>query len=190
MNYAARVVMPGDIFLTRGSSLISRGIRFCTRSFGESRSQISHVGFVSSRDMLIFADCIEALTSIVEHSLWEKYVHDGTEVAIYRVRDWTDIDRHECIELARKYKGRRYGYPALITHFLDWCLQGAYVFRRLTNSPRYAICSWLVDYVASTLRVHFVPAKDAGCATPDDIWDYIQTHRAEFKEILPLGRLG
>jgi hypothetical protein len=108
-------------------------------------------------------------------------------VAIYRVRQWNDIDRYECIDLARKYKGRDYGYPAIVTHWLDWCLQGAYVFRRLTNSDRYPICSWLVDYVCNKLRVNFGVPK--GSANPDDIWDYIQAHPAEFEEILPLGRL-
>ena len=37
---------PGDVFLTRGSSFISRAIRFFTRSIGEKRTKVNHVGLV------------------------------------------------------------------------------------------------------------------------------------------------
>lgn len=181
-------VMPGDIFLTRGSSLMSKAIRLCTRTIGEKRSRVNHVGFVTTDTMLRMADCIEALSTVREHSLWAQYASECARVAIYRVKNWSDEDRSRCIELAREYKGRKYGYLALAAHFLDWLLQGAYVFRRLTNSGRYPICSWLVDHVCSKLGVSFgVPA---GAANPDDIWDHIQAHPGEFAEVLPLGRLS
>lgn len=187
MTPATISVLPGDIFLTRGSSLFSKGIRFCTRSIGEKRSRVNHVGFISTDSRLRFADCIEALSTIKEHSLWAQYASGGTEVAVYRVKKWSAEDRARCIELAREYKGRKYGYPALAAHFLDWLLQGAYVFRRLTNSDDYPICSWLVDCVCGKLEVTFdVPA---GAANPDDIWDYIQAHPEEFDEIMPLEPL-
>lgn len=180
-------VLPGDIFLTRGSSLLSKAIRFCTRSLGEKRSRVNHVGFISESALLIFTDCIEALSTVTEHSLWDQYSSDGTEVAVYRVRRWNDEDRARCIDLAREYKGRKYGYVALGSHLLDWLLQGAYVFRRLTNSGHYPICSWLVDHVCGKLGVTFgVPT---GAANPDDIWDYIRAHREDFQEIMPLKRL-
>jgi hypothetical protein len=46
---------PGDIFFTRGSGLLSRAIRVCTRSFGEKRSKVNHVGVVVEAGGIQFA---------------------------------------------------------------------------------------------------------------------------------------
>ena len=54
---------------------------------------------------------------------------------------------------------------------LDWILQGAYVFRRLTSDQRYPICSWLVAHAFSKAGKNFGVA--AGAAQPDDIWDFV-----------------
>jgi len=40
------LLKPGDIFFTRGPGLFSRAIRFFTRSIGEKRSKVNHVGVV------------------------------------------------------------------------------------------------------------------------------------------------
>jgi hypothetical protein len=179
--------MPGDIFLTRGSSLLSRAIRFCTRSIGEGRSRVNHVGFITTGGALGDADCIEALATVTEHALWEMYA-DGTEVAIYRVRKWSGKDRARCVELARGYEGRTYGYVALGAHLLDWVLQGAYVFRRLTSSEAYPICSWLVGHVCGKLGCELSAVP--GAESPDDIWDRVRERGEDFELIKPLGPLS
>ena len=40
------ILKPGDIFLTRGPGLLSRLIRFFSRSIGESRTKVNHAGLV------------------------------------------------------------------------------------------------------------------------------------------------
>ena len=40
------VLEPCDIFLTKGDSFVSKAIRFFSRSFGEKRTEVNHVGII------------------------------------------------------------------------------------------------------------------------------------------------
>jgi len=61
---------PGDIFLTRGCDLISRAIRFFTKSIGEKRTKVNHVGLVVQRGNIKTAIVVEAQSKVVRHKLW------------------------------------------------------------------------------------------------------------------------
>ena len=63
---------PGDIFLTRSCSLISKAIRFFTRSIGEKRTKVNHVGIVVQRGDIKTAIGVEALSKVVRHTLWSQ----------------------------------------------------------------------------------------------------------------------
>jgi len=41
------MLKPNDIFLTRGPGLLSRLIRFFSRTIGESRTKVNHAGVVA-----------------------------------------------------------------------------------------------------------------------------------------------
>lgn len=59
-------IEPADIFLTRGSSLLSGAIRFFTRTIGEKRTKVNHVGLVISEGSLQDCVVIEALSTEME----------------------------------------------------------------------------------------------------------------------------
>ncbi len=75
----------------------------------------------------------------------------------------------------------------LVAHLADWFLQGAYVFRRLTQDDRYPICSWVVacSFAKADKNFGVVP----GAASPDDIWDFCKANPDKYTEVLPLGPL-
>jgi hypothetical protein len=183
------ILKPADIFLTRGTSFISRAIRVFTRKIGESRTKVNHVGIVVEGGTLKTAMMVEALHKVVEHTLWSEYCPPSQDcVAVYRAKNLSDEEIQTIVAAARKYVGRNYGYPQILAHLLDWTLQGAYVFRRLTsNMDNYPICSWVVAHAYAKAGKNF--GVEPGAASPDDIWDFVTKRRDVYDQIRPLELL-
>ena len=176
---------PADIFLTRGSSLISKAIRFFSRSFGESRTKVNHVGIVVSEGTLQDAMVIEALSREQRHSLWDQYGPLKKDlVAVYRPLNLTQEEIKIVVIEAEEQVNKKYGYFKILAHLLDWILLGVYFFRRFTSSNDYPICSWLVAHAYSKAGKNF--GCDAGAAEPDDIWDFVNQNFKKYKQIYPL----
>lgn len=180
-------LVPGDVFMTRGQGLFSRLIRFGTRRFGERRTKVNHVGLIVVGGTIDEAIAVEALSTVKRHG-FARYRGTSTDIAVYRPSDLTDEELQTIVAAAEGYVGRKYGYLKIAGHFLDWMLQGAYVFRRLTNNDDYPICSWVVAHAFLKAGKDF--GVEAGAASPDDISDFIDKHPERYEEILPLGRLA
>lgn len=180
--------LPGDIFFTRGTGFISKIIRLFSRSLGERRTCVNHVGIIVAAGTVKSCQVVEALYLVRRHSLWKQYGPPRPDrVAVYRPISLNPEEIKAIVNEANDQVGRKYGYLKLLTHFLDWFLQGVYVFRRLTQNGKYPICSWLVAHAYSKVNIHFNVAP--GAAQPDDIWDYVISHPKKFKPVFPLGYL-
>jgi cell wall-associated NlpC family hydrolase len=183
------LLQPGDVFLTRGTSLFSRLIRVCTRSLGERRSKVNHVGVVVEGGGIPDAVVVEALIKVREHKLWKQYGPPKKDhVAVYRATNLTPEDVAVIVAEAVEQVGRPYGFGKIIAHFLDWLLTGAYFFRRLTSSGNYPICSWLVAHAYAEAGYTF--GTDPGAADPDDIWDFVTKKPGHYECIIELGSLS
>ena len=182
------ILQPCDVFLTRGTSLVSRLIRFFTRSFGESRTLVNHVGVIVQPGTPSTAVGVEALSRVRRHTLGSQYGPGSSDlVAVYRPLNLSAAEQAAIVAAAQGYVGRTYGYLAIAAHVLDWCLLGAYCARRLVRMDRYPICSWLVAHAFGKADKHFGVAS--GMATPDDIWDFVTTRPQSYALIRPLSRL-
>ncbi len=181
-------LQPGDVFLTRSTSLLGRLIRICTRSFGEQRSKVNHVGIIVEAGGMQEAVAIEALIKVRRHKLWERYHPPKKDwIAVYRPQNIPPEDMTIIVAEAEEQVGKPYGFAKIATHFLDWLLAGAYVFRRLTQSGDYPICSWLVAHAYSKAGYTFGVAP--GAADPDDIWDFVIGNPGYYECIVELGPL-
>lgn len=179
---------PGDIFLTRGTGFVSKTIRFFTRSIGENRTKVNHVGLIVTEGTPRTAVAVEALSMVKRHLLWGRYGPPSKDhVAVYRPINLTKDEISIIVREAESQVGREYGYAKVTSHLMDWLLLGAYVFRRLTNNGDYPICSWLVAHSFSKAGKDF--GVEPGAASPDDIWDFIQNHPEIYRCIHPLQRL-
>jgi hypothetical protein len=180
----------GDIFLTRGSSVISRLIRFFSRSIGENRTMVNHVGLIVEPGVLRTAVEIEAIRFVTRRTLWSGYGPPDTDcVAIFRANNLTEDDVRKITARAQSMVSVRYGWITIVAHLLDWCLNGAYVFRRLVPDMRYPICSWLVADAFAKAGRYFGVAP--GAAEPDDIWDYVTSSKhAHYVQVYPLQKLA
>jgi hypothetical protein len=187
MMTGAVVLSPGDVVLTRSGGIVGWAIRVFTRRIGESRTRASHTGIIVQGGPLESAVIVEALATVKRHPLWGRYGGAGHEVAVFRPLNLTDADLAKVVAKAETYVGRRYGYLKLLAHWADWVLQGAYVFRRLTNQDEYPICSWVVAYAFAEAEKHF--GVEPGAATPDDIWDFVTENPDVYREVVALGRL-
>lgn len=171
---------PADIFFTQGTWWVSRAVRFCTRTIGESRTKASHVGIVVRGGSCETAVVVEALERVKEHRLIDQYGSErGTKVAVYRPLGLSEAEVERVVKAARCYLNRKYGWFQLIGHLLDWGLQGAYVFRRFTGSDAYPICSWVVASSFAKVKRYFTDPPSA--ANPDDIHDFLECHPAQYQ---------
>ncbi len=178
----------GDIFLIRGTGLLGRLIRVCTRGFGEKRSKVNHVGIVVEGGGIQDAVVVEALIRVRQHKLWEQYSPPKKDhVAVYRAKNVPPEDIEIIVTEAVEQVGKLYGFGKVIAHFLDWLLTGAYVFRRLTSDSRYPICSWLVAHAYA--KADYTFGTDPGAADPDDIWDFVDKKPGCYERIVELGPL-
>jgi hypothetical protein len=181
------LLAPGDVVLTRSGGIVGWAIRLFTRRIGESRTKASHTGIIVEGGPLDRAVVVEALATVKRHRLWERYGRGSHEVAVFRPLNLTDADLAKVVAKADTYVGRRYGYLKILAHWLDWLLQGAYVFRRLARQDRYPICSWVVAHAFAAAGKHF--GVEPGAATPDDIWDFVTGHPDRYREVVALARL-
>ena len=188
MNEPNLQLEPADILLARRRSFISRAIRFFTQSFGESRSEVSHVGIVVEGGPLEQAQIVEAAGRAKKRHLLPRYgKRSKTEVAFYRPLNLTSGQRAAIVAAAVEYVGRDYSYFKIVLHLLDWILQGAYFFRRLGGIDDYPICSWVVaKSYAKADKTFGVPP---GAASPDDIWDFVTRHPQRYMMVRSLGPL-
>lgn len=164
-----------DIVFVRGKSRFARLVRFFTRDPGEERSLISHVA-VAVDDLSI----VEALGSGVVRRRLKAAYPDGV-FAIYRPTKLRFGERAAIAAAAERFVGDRYGWTKIAAHFLDYLLGGAQLFRRLCAIDRTPICSYLVARSYSAVGERFGVAP--GAAAPDDIWDHVTSHPADFAEV-------
>lgn len=184
---------PADIVLVRGDSLGSRLIRFFTRSHGEPRSCVNHVGVIVVSGSAATAELIESVSPKVRQSRFARYLGSREEVAVARPLNLSDHERDTIVAKARTYLGQQYGWLKVVAHGLDWALRGIYFFRRLpwVREDNYPICSWLVAHAYKAAGKYF--DVDPGAATPDDIWDFVEAASAgespRYEWVVKLQRL-
>ncbi len=180
------MLAPGDLFFTRGAGFVSIMIRFFTRSIGEARTKVSHVGLVVGGGPIEGAVVVEVLSRVRRHRLWGRYSRKRrTAVAVYRAKNLNAEQIRKIVEKAEAYVGREYGWLTIVAHFLDWLLQGAYFFRRIIGGDDYPTCSWVVAHAYKEAGLHF--DVRARAASPDDIWDFAAEERPDlYDEIRPL----
>lgn len=179
--------MPGDIFLTRGDSFVSKGIRFFTRGRGESRTEVNHVGLVTGEGTAESALTVEAMTTVKQRTLGAYRDSDSTQVAVYRPINLSEFELKRVVRKAESYVGKSYGYGKIFAHWVDWCLGGVYFARRIFRMDDYPICSWVVAQAFAEVGKDFGVA--AGGADPDHIWDFVTANPDKYEVVYPLGRL-
>jgi hypothetical protein len=182
------ILKPGDIFLTKGPGLISKLIRFFSRTLGESRTKVNHAGVVVKEGPLRAAEIVESVAVARRCRLWEHYGPPAKDaVAVFRPLNLTDEQVAVIVATAERQVGKKYGISKLVAHLLDWALMGVYLFRRLAKNGDYPICSWLVAHAFSGAGKNF--GVDPEAAEPDDIWDFVTTHKDKYDCLHPLQGL-
>jgi hypothetical protein len=163
------LLQTGDVIHVQSRGLLSKLIRFFSRSDEEGPSWASHSAMVLRVDEQI--EIIEALTTTVIRPIT---AYKDTNAKLLVCRKPAGIDephKQQMIEKAEYYNGMRYGYVRIVCHALDRFFDNRYIFRRLLKYENYPICSWLVAYVYDRiLKYQFGVPPDA--AQPDDILDY------------------
>ena len=99
------IIMPGDIFLTRGKGFLAKSILFFSRSISEKRSKVNHVGIVMEAGDLKSCIVVEALAKVRKHKLWKQYGPTNRSlVAIYRPSNLTIEEIDIVVEEAEQHQ--------------------------------------------------------------------------------------
>lgn len=156
---------------TRGPGLISALIRWASRSWGEAKTEVNHVGVVYCGGPLRKAVIAESKWRYMVHPLWFAYANTDHEVAFYRATNISQVSRQNIAIRAAQLRNLKYGWLKIVLHALDKCLNGAYFFRRLAFLPNRPICSYAAaqSYADYGFSFSVTPYE----AQPDDIWDYV-----------------
>jgi hypothetical protein len=184
------ILQPGDVFLTCGKGFKRRAIRSSTRRFGKKRTKVHHVGLVVEGGDLMSAIIVEAVSRVKRHKLWSAYGPPKEDsVAIYRATNLSQDEIDTIVGRAESHIGKRFGYPMIVAHVLDWLLLGAYVFRHIVPGSKYPICSWVVADAFGKAGKYF--GVEVDLATPDDIWDFVvESTPSKYEQIHPLKKLA
>lgn len=170
----------GDIFFTRGAGIISRLIRLFSRTGGEGRTYVNHVGIIVDDH----GTAVEALAGVKRHDLYTQYNDGSTDIAVFRPIGLSPDELEKIVSKAESYVGNKYGYAKIFAHLGDWLLGGRYFFRRFTSQDNYPICSWLVAAAYGAADKHF--GCSVGMAQPDDIWDFVNANPDKYGCTWPL----
>jgi hypothetical protein len=178
-------LLPCDVFVTRGPSLLAKGIRWATRDDRERPTQVNHVGAIVEAGPWQSVNCIEALERVEHHGFAEKYFQSGHWAAVYRPLNISDDAQGKILAYLHNQRGRKYGYGKIALHLL----------RKLTGwdfwlshqTERYPICSYLVANAWKQAGLDF--GCDERLATPDDIHDFMLTNPDKYQFIMQTGRL-
>ncbi|MCA0448121.1 MAG: hypothetical protein LCH54_18025 [Bacteroidetes bacterium] len=167
-------LQPCDIIHVRTNSMLGKLIRFFSKEKDGKPSWASHTAMVlevEENRVLI----IEALATIKIHPL-DDLIKSGNAFKIDRISlGLTQGQQLMVTTIARRYEGRKYGYPAIAAHFADWFLGGRYLVRKWMKMENYPICSWLVAY--SYLKgagIRLTPYPEG--AQPDDIMEFCESN--------------
>lgn len=165
-----------DVFVSRGPSLMARGIQWATRERGESPTHASHAGVIVSSGPWRDVYSIEALERVVFHRWGDKYAR-GHWVEVYRPRNLTDDQRATILHYLHGRVGDRYGYAKIGLHLLRKLTGWEWPLRHPVD--RWPICSYLVARAFREAGLDF--GVHEGMATPDDIHDFC-ARRADLYE--------
>jgi len=167
MNRVPRL-RTGDIVLFSDRSMVSRWIRWLTRSHGEGKTRASHVGVMADSENIC-----EALATVKIHPVAPRLKSGWRE--IYRLRGLRWADRVCIRRQCRASRGQRYGVLKVAAQAADGLLGKVFgdvrIFRRLCLVPDRPICSQLVAEIMNRCAAPDCFGVPANSATPDDIRD-------------------
>jgi hypothetical protein len=182
------IIQPCDILFARSHGWLGRSILRFTRSPREAPSIATHTGIFTMGGDLLSAMLVEAQVHCNRHPLGEAYPEGcDTEICIFRPINLAQFQIQLIVDKAASYVGDNYGYGKLLLCLGDWCLGGANVFRRLGRIDSVPICSFLVARSFKAAALDFGIADYA--ATPDDIWDFVTTHKDKYKFLYQRGTM-
>lgn len=96
-------------------------------------------------------------------------------------------DINYIIATAKHPVGNKYGIAKLMARLADGVFQVAHVFRRLTDDSDNLISSRVMYHVFADAGNNF--GVEPGAAEPDDIWDFVTSHKDIFECVHPLMQL-
>jgi hypothetical protein len=170
----------GDIVFTASNGILGRGIRWATRSKGESKTEANHVGLITTGGTKLNARITEALWKVETAFLFDRYHKKGT-VAVFRPLNVTDGQivtiRNEVLD----HVGQRYGWWKLLLQFGKNKLGQEWMGKVMFIDDR-PICSFLIALAFEKAGLTF--GIEGRSADPDEMMDYCLENPGNYQPII------
>ena len=182
------IIAPCDIFLIRDENLIGRLVRLFESDPDKSNISVSHTGlFVGETCGITEAICIETRNVVKLAKFFQEYHNKNKLVAIYRPLNLTSLESSLIIRKAQTFVGHKYGYLKILTHFLDYFLNGKVFFRKLCKDDTTPICSWVVARSFEAICLDF--GVESYAANPENIYDFCKNNPDKYLCLYELGKI-
>jgi hypothetical protein len=163
---------PGDIIFTYSGGIFSNLIRWITKR-ANNDVIMTHAAIAINANYFVETDITARISSI--ESLEKNRYYE-----IWSCQDLSDLEREIIVEKAKTYIDRIYSIPKILSHALDAIFgkitsRNIFFFRKIADSDKYIICSWIVSCVYTKVGFNFT--EPYYIATPDNIHDFIKTYR-------------
>lgn len=182
----------GDILCYSSKGLIGKAIKYFTRGYRETPTDITHCGIFVNEGGIKNVNIVEAIAGkgVTYRQFFSAYKDDLSNCFVLKPFNLTHSQRMTITKEAFKYIGSPYGYMKIAVQAVDGTLakllkKKRIVFaERIFTSEKFPICSFLVAHCYKAVGLDFGLKDDY--ATPDDIWDFA-CNNPKLYEIIRLG---
>lgn len=143
----------GDIIAYKGTGVLSKIVRFFTRS------KYSHISMAISSTHLIEANWYKK-SNVIE------FKYNPNEMEIFRVENLTVEHQITILQRSYEYINKYYDYIQIFGHLLESL---GIVVKNPLNSDNKIICSELIDRAYLDINIDLVDSREEGNVTPNDI---------------------
>jgi len=179
---------PGDVFFTRGTSLLSRAIRWAERMPGEDETWTNHVGVVTTPGYFVPPDCKPHTLAMVSEALWHVEHHEwwannkknqGQCVAVFRPYGLSDYRVRQIVSDALSRTGDRYAWWRLFGFLGERLTYGCLPLTKLFFLKERNVCSNHAGLAMMKGGVYF--GQQPFDLDPDEMLDYCMAHPRLFQ---------
>jgi hypothetical protein len=172
--------LPGDVLFFESKGDVPGHLgKWIARSRGERSTYSVHTA------QFLDAGTILEMNYVVMKRNFRQVLKARRGFEVWRYRSLTDEQRRALTQQALAYFEMKFGWAKLLTHALDGLINKLarkefFLFRRLNNSHRYPVCSWITAFSYDrALNYRFgIPPE---CADPDEMHDWVTAHPGEWE---------
>lgn len=148
-------LQPGDIILFKGNGIVSKFVKFFTRS------EYTHVAMMVSDTKMIEANWNKKVNVV-------DFIYNPLEMEVYRYKNSLNVNQQiSVVQTSYEMLNKYYDYAQIVVYLFEFFSKKH--FNNPFNFQQFVICSELIDKSYLKLMIDLVPWRSIGNVSPDDL---------------------